>query len=304
LSKISTGPDNSYSLAQSYGYCRELARSHYENFPVASRLLPKQTRDAVAVIYSFARQADDFADEGELKPEERISLLDSYSDKLKAVVEDSVSNNDPVFIALADVIAKHDLPLQLFHDLLSAFRQDVTKKRYANFSEVMDYCRRSANPVGRLLLYLHGEASKTNLALSDKVCSALQLINFLQDIQQDYDENNRIYLPQDEMSRFGVNESAIAGRHNTPELHRLIGYQLERVRKMMLDGAILGTRLRGRFGLEIRLIIEAGLTVVEKLSNQHWDVFSRPRLAGTDYLRIGWRALNRHHRLNAREGSA
>jgi squalene synthase HpnC len=188
----------------------------------------------------------------------------------------------------------------LFHDLLSAFRQDVTQKRYRDFDEVLDYCRRSANPVGRLLLHLHNEASEENLQLSDNICSALQLINFLQDLEQDYRENNRIYLPQDDMARYGVTENDIAEQHASLALQHLLAHQRERVTNMMRQGALLGTRLHGRFGLEIRLIIEGGLAVLEKLSAQGNEVFSRPRLKKTDYLRIVGRALYKRRHLNAR----
>lgn len=289
---------SAYSLNDAYRYCQQLAQSHYENFPVASRLLPRQTRSAIAVIYAFARQADDIADEGNTDNTVRLQLLAQYSDRLGQIAAGNIPD-DPVFIALADVIRLHQLPLELFHDLLSAFRQDVTKKRYADFDEVLNYCCRSANPVGRLLLHLHGEASEQNLRQSDQICSALQLINFMQDLEQDYRENNRIYLPLDEMRQFGVNEDDIATQNNSRELQRLVDYQLERIAKMMKDGAGLGANLKGLFGLEIRLIIEAGMAVTEKLATHDGNVFSRPRLHKGDYLRIAWRALQKHRHASA-----
>lgn len=287
-----------YSLSEAYQYCRDVTQSHYENFPVASRLLPRSTRDAVAVIYTFARQADDIADEGEIETATRLEYLAQYCKHLEELA-DGTPQKEPVFIALADVIQHHHLPLVLFQDLLSAFRQDVTKKRYRDFNEVLDYCRRSANPVGRLMLHLHNEASEKNLQLSDKICSALQLINFHQDLEQDFRENNRIYLPQDELKRYGVMESDIAERHASIPLQHLLASQREQIIDMMLQGACLGTRLHGRFGLEIRLIIEAGLAVLEKLSAQGNEIFSRPRLKQTDYLRIIYRALRRRRHLSA-----
>ncbi len=303
MSKPSTSIATRYSLAQAYAFCRDLAQSHYENFPVASRLLPRQTRDAVAVIYAFARQADDIADEGELNTAHRLALLDDYTAKLHQLGNDS-QIEDPVFIALNDVVRRCHLPVQLFHDLLSAFRQDITKTRYANFAEVLDYCRRSANPVGRLLLHLHGEASEENLILSDQVCSALQLINFLQDLQQNYRENNRIYLPQDEMQRFGIDESWLQAERNDARMHALIAFQLQRIEAMMLEGAILGTKLNGRFGMEIRLIIAAGSKVLEKLSDHGGNVFARPRLGKRDYLHIVWQSLFPRPRVTSRGASA
>ncbi len=278
------------SLNDAYDYCLQLARNHYENFPVASTLLPARLRRPVAVIYAFARTADDLADEGEATTEERLAALDRYAQQLKQL-EKGATPDDPIFIALADMIATHHLPLSLFHDLLSAFRQDVTTKRYADFPMVLDYCRRSANPVGRLLLHLNGDATEENLLASDKICSALQLINFLQDLQQDYQENARIYLPQDEMQRFGVDETWLADRRNDEAMHHLIALQRERIRAMMEEGAILGTRLTGRFGFEIRLIIAAGIRVLDKLAHHGGDVFARPRLGKGDYLLIAWQAL-------------
>jgi hydroxysqualene synthase len=278
-----------YSPKQAYAWCRELAQNHYENFPVASRLLPRDMRDGVAAIYAFARRADDFADEGNSDQATRLAQLDDYAAQLERLP----AADDPVFIALADLIPRYKLPKQLFHDLLSAFRQDVTITRYENFAAVLDYCRRSANPVGRLLLHLHGATSEENLRQSDQICSALQLINFMQDLEQDYRENNRIYIPLDELARFGVSEADIAAQHSSATVVALIDFQLERIRKMMLEGAALGSRLHGRFGLEIRLIIEAGLLVTEKLSDHGGDIFSRPRLAKKDYLKILWRALRK-----------
>lgn len=279
-----------YSLTDAYRYCQQLARQHYENFPVASHLLPKRIRRAVAVIYAFARSADDIADEGEAGTGERLAQLDHYAAQLDSL-QQGRGVDDPIFIALADVIATHRLPLPLFHDLLSAFRQDVIKKRYADFAEVLDYCRRSANPVGRLLLYLNGDADEENLLAADRICSALQLINFLQDLQQDYRENGRIYLPQDEMQRFGVDESYLETACSDARMQALIDYQLQRIKGMLDQGAPLGLRLRGRFGLEIRLIIVAGMKVTERLMAHGGEVYARPRLRKRDYLQILLQAL-------------
>ncbi len=287
MSQTSINAAVTYSPEQAYAWCRNLAQNHYENFPVASRLLPREMRDGVATIYAFARRADDIADEGDADLETRLRQLDDYATQLDQLT----TTDDPVFVALADLIPRYDLPRELFHDLLSAFRQDVTTTRYENFDAVLDYCRRSANPVGRLLLYLANSASEENLRLSDQICSALQLINFMQDLEQDYRENHRIYLPQDEMERFAVTEADIATQHNSAAMFSLIDFQLERIRTMMLAGATLGNHLHGRFGLEIRLIIEAGLAVTEQLTNHGGGVFSRPRLTKKDYLKILLRAV-------------
>ncbi len=277
------------AVQQGYQSCHALARSHYENFPVASRLLPAHLRNPVAAIYAFARTADDIADEGDASRAQRLTRLAEMKTALEAI-ESGTPPESPLFQALADSIARHALPLGLFHDLLSAFRQDVEKSRYAGFPEVMDYCRRSANPVGRLILHLFRQASQRNLALSDGICSALQLINFLQDVHQDFRENRRIYLPLDEMQRFGVTEDDIGQRRNSPQLRQLMYFQIGRAAKLLRSGSPLGGTLGGRLGLEIRAIILGGARILEKLHQQE-DMFSRPRLNTLDRLQIAWGAL-------------
>jgi squalene synthase HpnC len=272
-----------------YRWCRAMAHSHYENFPVASILLPAHMRGPVAAIYAFARSADDVADEGKLGEVERLEQLDAMEETLNAI-EAGQSVDGPLFSALADTVTRHRLPLQPFRDLLHAFRQDVQKKRYANFGEVMDYCRRSANPVGRLLLHLNDAASTRNLALSDAVCSALQLVNFLQDIAQDYRENERIYLPADEMARYGVSEADIRDQARNAQVRALLQFQTRRASRLLGAGSPLGMRLTGRFGLEIRAIILGGARILDKLYAQQ-DPFSRPRLSRRDRLDIAWKSL-------------
>lgn len=278
------------TLESAYQHCMRMTRSHYENFPVASRLLPRALRTPVSVIYAFARSADDFADEGELAPAERLARLDGYWRQLDAIAAGRTPG-DPIFIALADVVQRHALPLQLLYDLLTAFRQDVVKSRYANFDEVLAYCRYSANPVGRIVLHLAGDAGADNLRDSDKICTALQLINFWQDLEQDYLESNRVYLPQDELAAYGVAEEQLGRRGNSPALRALMDKQIERSRSLMLDGAPLGARLRGRLGIEIRATIHGGLCVLDALARRRDDVFARPRLRRRDWLRVLRRAL-------------
>ena len=185
-----------------------LAHMHYENFPVASALLPLRLRKPVGLIYAFARNADDFADEGERQPQQRLDLLDGYRKQLDRIATGAEAETE-FFATLEESIHNHGLPLQPFYDLLDAFSQDVVKARYENFGEVMDYCRRSANPIGRLMLHLYGAATPHNIGYADAICSALQIINFLQDIAIDY-RKNRIYMPQDEMRKFSVSEQQIA----------------------------------------------------------------------------------------------
>ena len=277
-------------LENAYAECLHMAQSHYENFPVASRLLPKHLREPIAVIYAFARRADDFADEGDLSNEERIAALNDFSEKLD-LVEEGKEVNDTTFIALADVIKQHQLPISLFHDLLTAFKMDVTKERYANFGEVMEYCRYSANPVGRLLLHLNKETSTQSLGYSDAICSALQLTNFLQDISQDLEESNRIYIPQDEMEKYGVSEEDILNKITNDASRKLIAFQIARTARLMQSGAALGKILKGRMGLELRMTIMGGSRILYKLNQQNDDVFSRPRLSKWDIGWVIWKAI-------------
>ncbi|MCG6953634.1 MAG: squalene synthase HpnC [Betaproteobacteria bacterium] len=263
---------------------------HYENFPVASLLLPPALREPVRAIYQFARTADDFADEGTLSPDERLAHLQAYREGLETIAAGGMPA-DPVLRALAKVVAAHGLPLALFHDLLDAFAQDVTRHRYADFAELIDYCRRSANPIGRLLLHLFERASEDNLRASDAICSGLQLTNFWQDVAIDY-AKRRIYLPCDEMRRFGVGEAHIAESRCDDAWRALIGFQIERTRAMLLAGAPLGRRLPGRIGLEIRVTVQGGLRILDKLATAGADMFrNRPRLRWFDWPLLLGRAL-------------
>ncbi|MBI5658505.1 MAG: squalene synthase HpnC [Nitrosomonadales bacterium] len=260
-----------------------MAVDHYENFPVASILLPRRLRRPVETIYRFARQADDFADEGDISNEERLAKLDGFRAELERVASGETPQT-PLFHDIAGVVAQHQLPLQLFHDLLDAFSQDVVKKRYANFDEVQDYCRRSANPVGRLLLHLYEEATPANVAYSDAICTGLQLINFWQDVARDY-AIGRIYLPQDEMARFGVTERRIAEGRADAAWRELMQFQVQRARDMMKSGAPLGSILTGRIGLEMRLIIAGGNRILNKLESARFDMFRhRPVLRPLDWV--------------------
>ena len=276
--------ESAAAIQRDYQWCRTVARSHYENFPVASWVMPRRLREPVAAIYAFARTADDIADRGSLSKPERLERLAVMESALQTL-HDSAPSRSRLYPALADTIERYQLPLAPFQDLLSACRQDLEKTRYANFGELRDYCQRSARPVGRLLLQLTGTASARNVALSDAVCSALQLINFLQDIAPDYRNNGRIYLPQDEMQRFGVTERDIAASRNSPRLSGLFHFQRQRAAQLLRSGSPLGRRLGGRFGFEIRLVILSGARVVEKLRKQQ-DIFAVPRLHTFDRIRI------------------
>ncbi len=246
---------------------------HYENFPVASVLLPAEFRDAVEAIYAFARSADDIADEGNLPAGERLQQLADFSTQLDAIAA-GTPVQDRLFARLQAAIRRHDLPLQPFYQLLDAFDQDVAKNRYANFAELLDYCRRSADPIGRLLLRLYRTESCEQLAWSDAICSSLQLINHWQDIGNDW-ARNRIYLPQDSLARFGVSEAQIAQGTCDDKWRALLRFEVERARAMMLSGQPLGRSLPGRIGLELRLMIAGGLRILEKIEQVGFDVFRR-----------------------------
>src|SRR5262245_16419467 len=267
-----------------------MAVDHYENFPVASLLLPPRFRNPVALVYRFAREADDFADEGDDAPEIRLARLESFRSQLATIAE-GITPADPLFKGIARIVRDHDIPLQLFGDLLDAFAQDVVKNRYASFREVLDYCRRSANPVGRVLLHLFGRATPENLTASDSICSALQLVNFWQDVELDF-AKGRIYLPQDEMKRYGVTEQHIAEHRCDDGWRALLGFQTSRARAMLEGGAPLGRVLPGRIGLEIRATVHGGLRILEKLERARGDMFRhRPVLKWFDWPIILWRSL-------------
>jgi len=260
---------------------------HYENFPVASLLLPAPLREPVAVIYRFARSADDLADEGHDPPAARLAKLDAYRSALRELGSPRL----PLFADVARIMREHALPVPLFHDLLDAFSQDVVKGRYADYAELLGYCRRSANPVGRLLLHLFKRTSATEFEQSDSICTALQLINFWQDVAIDC-AKDRIYLPQDEMARYGVSEHDLAEQRCGDAWRGLMAFQVDRSRELMLSGSPLGRSLPGRLGLEIRATVQGGLRILEKIEQAGYDVFRRrPVLHWFDWPLLLARAL-------------
>lgn len=272
---------------------------HYENFPVASLLLPARLREPVEAIYAFARSADDVADEGDAPAIARLARLHDYQIALEACAHGHPVHDAglaPLFARLGRAIAAHGLPLQPLRDLLDAFMQDVGKTRYASIDELRDYCRRSADPVGRLILHLYGAATAENLQRSDAICTALQLINFWQDVGVDWNKR-RIYLPQDDMARFGVDEARLDAlvRGETAiddDWRALLAFEVQRARAMMLAGAPLARALPGRVGWELRLVVLGGLRILERIEAVGYDVFRhRPTLGRRDWLRLGWRAL-------------
>ncbi len=289
---------------------------HYENFPVASWLLPAPLRPPVEAIYGFARGADDIADEGDASAAERLAGLERYRGALRALAE----GRDPPreFARIAWAVARYELPIPLLADLIDAFGQDVVKKRYASFEELLDYARRSANPVGRLLLHVFaktgqaptigdrplvaqaaaaargsGAASPVFSAslLSDRICTGLQLANFWQDVALDW-KKGRVYIPQEDLARFGVREESIARGLVDERWTALMAFECARTRAMLLEGSALGRALPGRVGLEIRATVEGGLAILDRIGAVRGDVFRRrPVLGPAAWVRILTRAL-------------
>lgn len=267
-----------------------MPNSHYENFPVASPLLPRSLRSPVRVIYAFARSADDIADEGDARPEERLAALDAYVSELDRI-DGGQPTQSELFRQLAHTLAERQLSTAPLRDLLSAFRQDVVQTRYQSFDELLDYCARSANPVGRIMLGLFGESHVNAIAQSDAVCSALQIINFLQDVAIDW-AKGRVYLPLEDLRRFGIDESQIGDARVDRHWQSLMQFEVDRARAMMLAGAPLARHVPGRLGWELRLVVLGGLRILEKIEAVGHDVFrQRPTLDKRDWLLLGWRSL-------------
>ncbi len=259
---------------------------HYENFPVASWLMPSALRPAVRSIYRFARTADDLADEGDATPAQRLEQLELLEREIDTLGAPSSRWPD-----LAQAVAQHQLDQRLLRDLLSAFKQDVTTHRYEDFAALLDYCRRSANPIGRLLLALFRRADPSTERMSDAVCSGLQLTNFWQDIAIDW-AKGRVYLPMEDLRRFSVTEADIASGERGAGWQALMAFEVDRTRRMLLAGVPLASNLGGRIGLELRLVVQGGLRILERIDATAGDIFEqRPQLRAADWAVMGWRAL-------------
>jgi squalene synthase HpnC len=266
---------------------------HYENFPVASWLCPPALRPAIAAIYWFARTADDIADEGDAAPAQRLADLAAYRADLAATVAGTAPSERwrRVFAALAVALRDHRLPPPLLHDLLDAFEQDVVKQRYADRAELLDYCRRSANPVGRLLLHLYDVTDEDSLRRSDAISSALQLINFWQDLGIDT-RRGRLYIPASECARLGVDAEALMTGIDGSAVHALVRAQCDWARALMIEGAPLARRVPGRAGWELRLVVQGGLRILDRIAAlDHTTLRIRPKLGPADVVVMVWRAL-------------
>jgi squalene synthase HpnC len=271
-----------------------LAKTHYENFPVASLLLPAHLRHAVTVIYQFAREADDIADEGDASEAQRLQALQTYEDEL-LLIQAYIRPSQPLFLELQQVIRTHKLDVGLLLDLIQAFKQDVVKTRYGNFDEVLDYCRRSANPVGRLMLQLYGSDTPQHRFWSDQICTALQLINFYQDIAIDLKKHGatgRIYLSQDEMQAAGISEQDLRLQRLDNAWETFFMHNVQRAERMLLSGKPLGRALPGRIGFELRMMIAGGERILHQLKSCRGDIYHhRPTLKAYDWLLILLKAL-------------
>jgi len=262
----------------------DLAKYHYENFPVSSFLIPFNYRKDIAIVYWFARTADDLADEGNISDQKRLDALNEFENEFNKSLVDKSQNAE--FKILSQTIKSKNLNPELFNDLLSAFQQDVIKKRYNTFDEVLDYCKRSANPVGRILLEIFNIKDKTAVINSDKICTALQLTNFYQDTKLDF-EKGRIYYSLDEMEKFKVTEKMFALGENNLNIKALVNHNVERAQNLFDEGKDLLKYLSGRFKYEIKWTIAGGEKILDKVRKNNFDVFSsRPKLSKVDFLTL------------------
>ena len=282
------------TLEAAYAYCERLAQSHYENFPVASRLLPARMRPHIAAVYAFARLADDMADEGHRPAADRLADLEGWDARLSSIAAGAAPSAGPhaeVFVALRATIDACRLPPSLLHDLISAFRQDVTVTRYATWDDLLDYCRRSANPVGRLVLRVAGYDRPDLDAASDAVCTALQLTNFWQDLEIDW-KKGRIYLPAVTRDDARAREEDLAARRMTAEWRRALGEAVARTRRLFRAGVPVADGVRGRLRWELRATWLGGTRILDKLEAADYDVFTRrPALTRADVPPILWHTL-------------
>lgn len=281
-------PDRAPSLPESQGYCERLARSHYENFSVATWFLPKRLRQHFYNVYAYCRISDDLGDEvGD--SQQSLELLDQWEAELAACYAGSPRH--PVFVALAETVRLFDIPQHEFSDLLIAFRQDQTITRFESFKDVLGYCRYSANPVGHLVLYLCGYSDAERQQLSDFTCTALQLANFWQDVAVDY-QKGRIYLPLEDLRRFGVAESDIAAHRFTPQFAELMKFEVQRAREWFERGLPLVKKVNKDLALDLELFSRGGQEILNAIEHQGFDVLSRrPVISKPRKLRLVLRAL-------------
>lgn len=274
-------------IDKSFDYCLELAKKHYENFPVASRLLPKAKRKYIAAIYAFARAADDFADEDGIEggAVKRLALLDEWNEKLNDSYDGKAY--DPIFIALGETVRECKIPKYLPESLLNAFRQDIVKNRYRNFDEVLKYCSNSANPVGRLVLLIYGYDDHELFSYSDKICTALQLVNFWQDVELDI-KKDRVYLPEDDIKKFGYSYELLFEYKFDQTFRDLMEYEVNRTVELFNEGSRLLDLLKDKgapvmLRKELKLTVLGGLKIASMIKALDYDVLhQRPALGFFD----------------------
>ncbi|HLH77075.1 MAG TPA: squalene synthase HpnC [Candidatus Binataceae bacterium] len=272
------------ALTEAYAWCGRLARSHYENFTIASWLMPRTMRPHLHAIYAYARVADDFADE-----EHDLNKLDQWQRELEDAYRGVARH--PVFIALADTVRRFDIPPQPFLDLLAAFRSDVNFAGFETLADLMEYCRGSANPVGRLVLYLFGYRDSGRQALADQVCSGLQLANFWQDIAIDLGKG-RIYLPRQDLARFGCSPEQLRAGVVNEAFINLMRHEIGVSRDLLGAGGALARLVDGRLRRDVLMFAGGGMAILRAIEAAGYDVFKRrPTLTRKDYLRVGWNAL-------------
>ncbi len=279
-------------IDSSFKYCEQIAKGHYENFPVASLLLPKEKRKYVYAIYAFARAADDFADEEGIEggAAKRLALLGEWNGKLRDCY--SGKAYDPIFIALAETVKDNSIPIEPLENLLNAFRQDVVKQRYEKFDELLEYCRNSANPVGRLVLMIFGCHDEEFFKYSDKICTALQLTNFWQDIEVDL-RKERIYLPAEDITKFGYSYKELELKQENESFRSLVKFEVERTKKIFDEGrklidmtAAAGKELK-KLSKELKLTWNGGTTILKKIEEINYNVLNqRPSISGFDKIKI------------------
>ncbi|WP_041294124.1 squalene synthase HpnC [Ignavibacterium album] len=261
-----------------------LAKTHYENFPVASFLIPKAKRQDIAIVYWFARTADDLADEGQISASERISALNDLEKNFNDALNNKFISEE--FRILSDVILRNKLNPKYFTDLIAAFKQDVIKNRYKNFYEVLDYCKRSADPIGRIVLDIFNIRDEEAYLYSDKICTALQLTNFFQDVEIDF-AKGRIYFPLEEMRLFNVDENMFEMKENNPNFSALLKYNIDRTKVLFAQGKKIFSYLDGRLKLEIKWTVSGGEKILSKIEKNKYQIFGkRPKLNKRDFISI------------------
>jgi squalene synthase HpnC len=272
-----------------YREALHLAQKHYENFPVVSWLIPSELKNDVAIIYWFARTADDLSDEGNLSSSERLEKLEEFGKRLEKLLTNEPANN--LEAALKNTISTKNLNPEHFHNLINAFKQDVIKNRYRNFDEVLNYCSNSANPVGRILLELFRIRDDKANFYSDKICTALQITNFIQDTKVDF-EKGRIYYPLEDMEHFSVDEKVFEMRRNNLNFKKLIEFSVNRVQQYFDEGKPILKFLSGKFKYEIVWTIKGGEEILNKIRGADFDVLSdRPKLTKVDFFKIFIKSL-------------